>query len=62
MENFFDRLKVEMFYGRTYTSISNFIEELHSYLDYHNNRRISLKLKRNGSNTISKSFLSMLII
>lgn len=45
MENFFGRLKVEMFYGRTYTSVSNFIEELHNYIDYHNNKRISLKLK-----------------
>ena len=45
MENLFGRLKVEMFYGRTYTSVSNFIEELHNYIDYHNNKRISLKLK-----------------
>lgn len=44
MENFFGRLKVEMFYGRTYTSVSKFIKELHNYLDYHNNKRISLKL------------------
>ncbi len=45
MENFFGRLKVEMFYGRTYTSVSNFVQALHEYIDYHNNKRISLKLK-----------------
>ena len=45
IENFFGRLKVEMFYGRTYTSVSEFIKALHEYMYYHNNKRISLKLK-----------------
>lgn len=44
IESFFGRLKVEMFYGRTYTSVSSFIEALHDYIYYHNNTRISLKL------------------
>lgn len=45
MENFFGRLKVEMFYGEKFESVTAFIEELKSYIDYYNNERISLKLK-----------------
>lgn len=45
MENFFGRLKVEMFYGEKFESVNTFIEELKSYIDYYNNERISLKLK-----------------
>ena len=45
MENFFGRLKVEMFYGEKFESVSAFIEELNEYIYYYNNERISLKLK-----------------
>ncbi len=45
MENFFGRLKVEMFYGEKFESVNAFIEELKRYIDYYNNERISLKLK-----------------
>lgn len=45
MENFFGRLKVEMFYGEKFESVTAFIEALNRYLDYYNNERISLKLK-----------------
>ena len=45
MENFFGRLKVEMFYGEKFESVNTFIEELENYIDYYNNHRISLKLK-----------------
>ena len=45
MENFFGRLKVEMFYGEKFGSVNAFIEELKHYIHYHNNERISLKLK-----------------
>ena len=45
MENFFCRLKVEMFYGQKFESVNTFIEELEKYIDYYNNHRISLKLK-----------------
>ena len=45
MENFFGRLKVEMFYGENFESVNAFIEELKRYIDYYNNERISLKLK-----------------
>ncbi len=45
MENFFGRLKVEMFYGEKFESVSSFINELEKYIDYYNNERISMKLK-----------------
>ena len=45
MENFFGRLKVEMFYGERFESVDAFIDELKRYIDYYNNERISLKLK-----------------
>ena len=45
MENFFGRLKVEMFYGEKFESVSSFTEQLEQYIDYYNNERISLKLK-----------------
>ena len=45
MENFFGRLKVEMFYGEKFESVNTFIDELKKYIDYYNNERISLKLK-----------------
>ena len=45
MENFFGRLKVEMFYGENFDSVEDFIAKLHSYIYYYNNERISLKLK-----------------
>ena len=45
MENFFGRLKVEMFYGEKFQSVNSFIDELKQYIHYYNNERISLKLK-----------------
>lgn len=45
MENFFGRLKVEMFYGEKFESVNAFIDELKRYIDYYNNDRISMKLK-----------------
>ena len=45
MENFFGRLKVEMFYGERFESVNAFIDELKKYIHYYNNERISLKLK-----------------
>ncbi len=45
MENFFGRLKVEMFYGEKFESVDDFIDELHNYIYYYNNDRISTKLK-----------------
>lgn len=45
MENFFGRLKVEMFYGEKFEGVNAFIDELKNYIDYYNNERISLKLR-----------------
>ena len=45
MENFFGRLKVEMFYGEKFENVKVFIDELKRYIDYYNNERISTKLK-----------------
>lgn len=45
MENFFGRLKVEMYYGEKYKSTRGFIEKLEEYIEYYNNERISLGLK-----------------
>lgn len=44
MENFFGRLKVEMFYGEKFESPRRFIEKLEEYIHYCNYERISLKL------------------
>ncbi len=45
MENFFGRLKVEMFYSEKFESLEAFIHELNEYIYYYNNERISSKLK-----------------
>lgn len=45
MENFFGRLKVEMYFGETFQSTDEFILRLKGYINYYNNERISLKLK-----------------
>ena len=45
MENFFGRLKTEMFYGEKFKSVDTFIDKLKEYIYYYNNERINLKLK-----------------
>lgn len=45
MENFFGRLKVEMFFGEKFQTTAEFIRCLEEYIVYYNNERISLKLK-----------------
>ena len=45
MECFFGRLKVEMYYGEKFESADDFIQKLHKYIFYWNNKRISRKLK-----------------
>ena len=44
MENFFGRLKVEMFYGEKFETADGFIRCLEEYIGYYNNVRISLRL------------------
>ena len=46
MENFFGRLKTEMFYGEKFESVNTFIDKLKEYIYYYNNERIILKLKK----------------
>ena len=45
MENFFGKLKIEMFYGEKFESVNTFIDKLREYIYYYNNERIILKLK-----------------
>ena len=45
MENFFGRLKVEMFYGEHFETVDEFINCLKEYIYYYNNERIVAKLK-----------------
>lgn len=45
MENFFGKLKIEMFYGEKFESVNTFIDKLKEYIYYYNNERINLKLK-----------------
>ena len=44
MENFFGRLKVEMFYGEKFETVDEFVHCLKEYISYWNNERISLTL------------------
>ena len=44
MENFFGRLKTEMYYGERFRNVKEFIKELKNYIEYYNNDRISLGL------------------
>ena len=44
MENFFGRLKTEMFIGETFSSVEDFQQKLEEYICYFNNERVSLKL------------------
>ena len=45
IENFFGRMKSEMFYGLKYESIEELKEAIHNYIYYYNNFRIKVKLK-----------------
>jgi len=44
MENFFGRLKVEMFYGEKFETVDEFVHCLKEYINYWNKERISLTL------------------
>ncbi len=45
MENFFGRLKVEMFYDQKYDDFETFQKEIEDYLYWYNKERIKLRLK-----------------
>lgn len=51
MENFFGRLKVEMFYGEKFQTVDEFVHCLKEYITYWNNERIFLKL--NGMSPVA---------
>lgn len=44
MENFFAQVKSELLYNQEFESIDHFIQELHAYLEYYNQKRIKKKL------------------
>ena len=46
MENFFGKMKNEMFYGRSWIGVTmdDFINELNSYIDWYNTKRIKKSL------------------
>lgn len=44
MENFFSRLKIEMYHGERFENVAVFKQKLYEYIDYYNNSRISLRL------------------
>ena len=44
MENFFARLKTEMFFGESFSSVEDFKKKLEEYICYFNNGRVSLTL------------------
>ena len=43
-ENFFGLLKTELLYLQEFHSVEHFIEELHEYIEWYNNKRIKLGL------------------
>ena len=43
-ENFFGLLKTELLYLQEFHSVEHFIEELHKYIEWYNNKRIKLGL------------------
>ena len=45
VENFFGILKSELLYIQQFDSIEHFIQELHDYMHWYNNRRTKVKLK-----------------
>ena len=47
VENFFGKMKNEMFYGYEYTfnTLEELKEEMENYISYYNNQRITEKLK-----------------
>lgn len=45
IENFFGRMKTEMFYGMKFNSLHELKEAIHDYIYYYNNIRIKQKLK-----------------
>ena len=47
MESFFERMKIEIFYGyeKNYMSFEEFSKAVYEYIAYYNNKRIQSKTK-----------------
>ena len=60
MENFFGRLKTEMFYGETFQSTDEFIRTLEEYLWLLQQRENFSQTKRNEPCTIQNSFANLI--
>jgi putative transposase len=43
-ENFFGHLKSELLYNQMFDSVDHFVQELHDYMKYYNEKRIKKKL------------------
>ena len=61
MENFFGRLKVEMFYGEKFQTVDEFVHCLKEYISLLEQRENFSHSKRNEPGTIPNSFTSKLI-
>jgi len=46
IENFFGLLKTEFFHNQKFSPSEHFKKELSEYIDYYNNHRMKVKLKR----------------
>ena len=46
MENFFGRLKTEMFFDETFASVGDFKQKLTEYICYSDNERVSFVLNK----------------
>jgi putative transposase len=44
VENFFGHLKSELLYNQEFHSVEHFVQELHEYMNYYNEKRIRKKL------------------
>lgn len=59
IENFFGLLKSEMFYSHKFSSVEQFLNELHLYIKYYNTQRIKVKL--NGMSPVNYRIHSTLL-
>ena len=57
MESFFGILKSEMFYGyeKTFKSIEQLEQAIVDYINYYNNKRINVKLKRKRQSQVTST-------
>lgn len=61
MENFFRIMKSELLYAEKFESPEDFTKALEGYIDYYNNKRIKVPVKRKESSTIPNSFYNWIV-